>query len=675
MELLGSEKYKDYMTHKTLKVKNIKNWLVYDFEVDGKTIIYWALKTNQGTFKYGRRGKSEFLKCLKELCQKKTWYAFAHCGVKYDCSFLIGKLANECKVNRNEHRTTNIKWNNINFLDSYLLFRTKLEKLPLTKEEAIIKKEGRLKIEKPGGIRNMSKEEVKIYCDNDVNALFRLLNEFFQEHGEQIIGKISISSICFYLWKKQNPEEFKWFPNLAKPWYDNIYNFIQPYLSGGFCGMTNQAIYRGRSVKMDMNSIYPDIMVKMPLPVGLPIKHLTNEECKGCWNKKNERYSRPHKPPKIISSRIPFGFIKVEINNLEAKEEIKKIPFVPVKYEEYDEFEGKKLKTAFCPLKIEKLEGVFFSEYLKFILKHYTYTRIRFKEAYVFRSAKGIVFKKWVEKYQETKTWAKKNLSKCSKDNKPYWNQQYYFAKLMLNCLFGKFGQKKERRELLWKEGRTTNETVSPTYRKNGKDYHLEYGEEKDGFGFNYAPIACAITSYARIHMIETMLEIGVDNVLYWDTDCIVSKVDFPRKLIHPWLMGKWKIEANYSLFVSFAAKAYYGKNLDGSPDWKFKGPGEEPFLEYKVDPIKLLLKGLKESDGVMGIVSEYNSWGTKIFKKPIIQRSAYQNRKMQFIKKEGEYFWLPYEQAGKVGTEIRNGKLVPFVELTKQSVIITLSD
>ena len=40
MELLGSEKYKDYMTHKTLKVKNIKNWLVYDFEVDGKTIIY-----------------------------------------------------------------------------------------------------------------------------------------------------------------------------------------------------------------------------------------------------------------------------------------------------------------------------------------------------------------------------------------------------------------------------------------------------------------------------------------------------------------------------------------------------------------------------------------------------------------------------------------------------------
>jgi hypothetical protein len=46
-------------------------------------------------------------------------------------------------------------------------------------------------------------------------------------------------------------------------------------------------------------------------------------------------------------------------------------------------------KTTFCPLKISYLEEVFFSEYLKFILQHYTYSKIVIEEAYSFANEQG----------------------------------------------------------------------------------------------------------------------------------------------------------------------------------------------------------------------------------------------------------------------------------------------
>lgn len=649
-----------------MKIKGItkKNWGVFDFETDGKKVVYWSLKTNTRITKHGWRGKGEFIRYIKKLCQEKTWYLYAHYS-KYDCSFFMREMAGECKVNQNEYRTIKIAWNKINFLDSYLIFPEKLENLPLTEEETIIKRKGRQKIEKKG-IRKMSKEEVKKYCDNDVKSLFRLLEDFFKENGEEVIGKASIGSISFYLWKKRHSEQFKWFPNLAKPWYNNIYEFIQPYLMGGFVGMANEAVYKGRAWKYDRNSMYAYIMANELLPIGLPIKHLTYEKhCKSCWNEKTKDYSRPHEIPKFSKERIPFGFVSVEINNLEAKETIKKIPFVAVKSEEYDEFYGEKVLSSYYPLKIQKLEGVFFSEYLKFILRHYTYTEIHFKEVYVFRGEKGIIFEEWIEKYQKLKEKAKKKMEIPSeKNNVSYWNQQYYFAKLMLNCLFGKFGQKKKHRELLWKEGKSPNLGISPTYRKNKKNYHLAYGEEKDGFGFNYVPIASAITSYARIRLVETMLKIGIENVLYWDTDCIVSKVEFPKEWVHPWSIGKWKLEKIYNLFISFAAKAYCGKeNKHNSLDWIFKGHGPKPFIDNKVDPTKLLLEGLKEKDKVTAKVTERESWGTNFSKKLIIQRPARENKKMRFIKNGDDYFWLPREQAGHFGTAKEDGKIITFSE------------
>ena len=99
----------------------------------------------------------------------------------------------------------------------------------------------------------------------------------------------------------------------------------------------------------------------------------------------------------------------MEINNLQARGPAQKIPFISVKDKE---------GNTYCPLKIGKLEGVYFSEFLKLILRHYTYSTIKYKEAYVFRPLTGF-FAEWVEKYQKLKVEAKEKLDTCPKKEKP----------------------------------------------------------------------------------------------------------------------------------------------------------------------------------------------------------------------------------------------------------------
>ena len=82
---------------------------------------------------------------------------------------------------------------------------------------------------------------------------------------------------------------------------------------------------------------------------------------------------------------------------------------------------------------------------------------------------------------------------------------------------------------------------------------------------------AVFITANARLHLLRTIYEHGVDNVVYCDTDSITTTKEFPDK----WLgeaYGKFKEEKRWDTFLAIAPKVYSGKITGGDYKGAVKG-------------------------------------------------------------------------------------------------------
>ena len=54
------------------------------------------------------------------------------------------------------------------------------------------------------------------------------------------------------------------------------------------------------------------------------------------------------------------------------------------------------------------------------------------------------------------------------------------------------------------------------------------------------------------------MMAVGMDNVVYCDTDSIMTTKKLPDKFIHNTELGKWKLEKTISKGYYCAPKLYY---------------------------------------------------------------------------------------------------------------------
>ncbi len=112
---------------------------------------------------------------------------------------------------------------------------------------------------------------------------------------------------------------------------------------------------------------------------------------------------------------------------------------------------------------------------------------------FVFRAKKGF-FDRYIDEYTELKIQAKAN------NDKPL----VLYAKLMLNALYGKFGQK---RIILGKYFNENNELTL-------------HGVPEESMFKKYLPIACMITAQARATILKAV-EDNYDNFIYADTDSV----------------------------------------------------------------------------------------------------------------------------------------------------------
>ena len=142
-------------------------------------------------------------------------------------------------------------------------------------------------------------------------------------------------------------------------------------------------------------------------------------------------------------------------------------------------------------------------------------------------------------------------------------------AKLMQNSLYGKFGVKRERPEILVNDGNTNSLIGAIPYDDEGYLYVIKK---------YYDDMLCAphwaafITAHARIRLLHTIYSVvGVEHTIYGDTDSITVDSDtYPIPCSDAY--GDFKLEKKWESFQALAPKFYIGKLQGGEIKITAKG-------------------------------------------------------------------------------------------------------
>jgi hypothetical protein len=274
----------------------------------------------------------------------------------------------------------------------------------------------------------------------------------------------------------------------------NNYNVNELFRKGYFGGRTEIfKLYGTKLYYYDINSLYPYVMSNFKYP--LPIR---------------DNYTKVFK-----YNGDGYYFIKAEIDN-------KYIPVLPYRMQ--------KSKKLIFPL--GKFSGWYYSPEIE-LAKQEGY-KIKVYKGYSFNKV-DYLFKDYVDYYYKIK----KNSSGAKKA----------VAKLMLNSLYGKFGQHDfltsysfdydKKDEVEW------GKAYSPLFNMKEKKYLANQD-------FVHPEISGMITSYARVTLYNLFKRADFD-VYYCDTDSI-----FTSKLLKTSnALGDIKEEAQVKEFVALAPKVY----------------------------------------------------------------------------------------------------------------------
>lgn len=142
-------------------------------------------------------------------------------------------------------------------------------------------------------------------------------------------------------------------------------------------------------------------------------------------------------------------------------------------------------------------------------------------------------------------------ISKCRDLRFKYKGQALEMvAKLMQNSLYGKFGSKKVRRKIY---------AHLPDDEIEGCDAWGDFlvRDEIDDEMLSLPQWSVFVTAYARRHLLKLVYTIGVDNVLYGDTDSVTVREGVTVETGADY--GQWKIDKDWTSFRARAPKVYAG--------------------------------------------------------------------------------------------------------------------
>ena len=355
------------------------------------------------------------------------------------------------------------------------------------------------------------------YITNDVVIMAKALKIMFDAG----LTKMTIASDALANYKQLSSNFKKYFPVLPNP----IDKDIRRSYRGGFTYLN--PLYKGKeSTKgyvLDVNSLYPSVMVNEVLPYGQPIFFEGKYE--------EDKLFKLYIQMITCCFKLKDGMIPtIQIKN--------NLAFIPNEYLESSD--GRIVTLVLTNVDLE----LFF--------KHYDVYELKYCGGWKFKGVKGL-FTEYIEYWTNKKIESKKN-------NNP---SMYRISKLMLNSLYGRFG---------------LNPVVKTKYPYLGEDEIVHYGfyptEERQPV---YIPVASFITSYARLKTIESSQAIreyskwryGEDYYIYSDTDSIHLKYIDPEELaniikIDEYELGAWKVESEFVRGKYIRQKCYIEESPTG---------------------------------------------------------------------------------------------------------------
>ena len=258
----------------------------------------------------------------------------------------------------------------------------------------------------------------------------------------------------------------------------------------------------------DVNSLYPYSM-------------LNSMPCGNCV-----RVSR------YISGMV--GFYEIRVRDYK-----KFIPSLPVVYDRKLIFPCGTFKTFVTNIDIERLR----IEQIDFDVL----------QGLVFEDSQPI-FKRYVTELYDIKKKAKKDST------------EYLISKLLLNSLYGKFGQRRDREHIVRELDYST--VVEKHLKVYNEEYALYLEETISKSPYICPYISSYITSIARNELYKWLELAGFDKVYYCDTDSIITTTRLPVGSE----LGQLKLESEISEAIFLQPKVYALKLKDGREICKIKG-------------------------------------------------------------------------------------------------------
>jgi hypothetical protein len=369
-------------------------------------------------------------------------------------------------------------------------------------------------------IVNSSDNELFTYCERDVDIIIKMMSYWYKFLNENDAGdfRTTIASTAFSIYRHK-------FMNISIDIH--CHQDVNELERLAYKGGRVELFYRGYTgykelYKLDINSMYPYAMWKYKYP---------------------RMFSKKYVNPTIefLKDRLT-KYCCIAHCNITTTEN-----FVPVKINNRNIYP---VGTFDCYLTTEEL---------KFALQHQkinnVYCLLTYASGYIFKDYVSYMYEKRIEAYEE--------------NNKP----MYAIIKLLLNSLYGKFGQVNcEMKDFGYDERNAYNReygydivsnrryTITTI---NHKSFIEFYGGES---AMSFPGIAAHVTANARLYLYELIRKVKTGKVYYCDTDSlIVDKVGYNelKDNIDDVMLGKLKVEAIASRAVFYAPKDYnFGGNM-----------------------------------------------------------------------------------------------------------------
>lgn len=350
------------------------------------------------------------------------------------------------------------------------------------------------------------------YAKRDVNILLtgmpRLNDMVYRHFGVNI--NATTASTALKAWQKSLADEQLFNASVL----DEKEVFIRQAYYGGIVLLTDTATHKDCTT-YDVNSSYPSVMVDYGVPYGESF-----ESVNYCEN-----------IPGIYKCRVKTP------DNL-------KIPIIPARNEKGSMRWYRGEFDTVCTNK----ELIFAATQGYEIKKIYS----------------GIVWEKMVFPFNDF-------IEKCKAIRKEFKGlPEEMLAKLMQNALYGKFGSRRERTKLFAIHNASEADLEdSKPFDDEGNWYSKT---DPDDTGRTLPAWAVFITAHARLKLLQAAYSIGVENVIYGDTDSLTIKAGSEGNMNIGDQYGQFKLEKSWTEFRAIAPKVYSGITSDGKRRGAAKG-------------------------------------------------------------------------------------------------------